>query len=168
MNIPSLRRAEPRDRAVLGELAGELVRMHHAIDPGRFLSPDGVEDGYGRWLIQEAANPDAVVLVALGDAPTDGRSDSPILGYAYARREPKNWNDLVDEHGKIHDVFVRPEGRRRGTARTLVLAACEALEALGCRRILLATAVKNESAQRLFTSLGFQPSMLEMTRAPRG
>jgi ribosomal protein S18 acetylase RimI-like enzyme len=152
-----IRRAEPRDRVVLGELAGELVRMHHAIDPGRFLSPEGVEDGYGRWLVREASNPDALVLVAATDAQ--------IVGYTYARREPKNWNDLVDEHGKIHDVFVRPEGRRRGTARALVLAACEALEALGCRRILLATAVKNEPAQRLFSSLGFQPSMLEMTRA---
>lgn len=161
MTVPSIRRAEPRDRVALGELAGELVRMHHALDPARFLSPEGVEDGYGRWLVREASNPDALVLVAVAGDP----SDPQILGYAYARRELKNWNDLVDEHGKIHDVFVRPEGRRRGTARALIVAACEALEALGCRRILLATAVKNEPAQRLFSSLGFQPSMLEMTRA---
>jgi ribosomal protein S18 acetylase RimI-like enzyme len=164
MTALSLRRAEARDRAALGELAAELVRMHHAIDPKRFLSPEGVEDGYGRWLVREASNPDAVVLVAVGD----GATDAQVLGYAYARREPKNWNDLIDEHGKIHDVFVRPEGRRRGTARALVVAACEALEALGCRRIVLATAVKNEPAQRLFASLGFEPSMLEMSRAPRG
>ena len=38
------------------------------------------------------------------------------------------------------------------------------LERRGAPRILLATAVENEPAQRLFASLGFRTTMVEMTR----
>jgi ribosomal protein S18 acetylase RimI-like enzyme len=40
----------------------------------------------------------------------------------------------------------------------------ERLEALGAPRILLNAMVENESAQRLFASVGFRPTMVEMTR----
>jgi ribosomal protein S18 acetylase RimI-like enzyme len=149
-----IRAALASDAAALGALAGELVRFHHGLDPRRFMLVDDVDRGYGRWLAREATSKDALVLVA--------EVDGAIIGYAYARQEPRNWNDLIDEHGKIHDVFVHPDQRGRGIARALMTAVCEQLRARGCERLMLATATANEPAQKLFAGLGFRPTMIEM------
>ena len=39
-----IRPAETRDLPLVGRLAGQLVRLHHATDPARFLLVDGVEE----------------------------------------------------------------------------------------------------------------------------
>ena len=130
--------------------------MHHELNPRRFISPEGIEAGYGRWLVKEAAEPAALVFVA--------EREGQVVGYVYARLEEKNWNELLEAHGKLHDVFVIPSARKLGVARLLVEAACKELECRGAPRILLATAVENEPAQRLFASLGFRTTMVEMTR----
>jgi hypothetical protein len=39
-----------------------------------------------------------------------------------------------------------------------------ALAERGAPRIVLKTSTKNEAAQRLFASLGWRPTMMEMTR----
>jgi ribosomal protein S18 acetylase RimI-like enzyme len=134
-----IRPARDEDTKRLGELAGALVRLHHSFEPARFFHAEGIEDGYGRWLAKSARS-GAVVLVAEDE---DGR----VVGYTYATVEPRNWNDLIDTHGKIHDVLVDPTARRKGYARAVVLA----------------TAVKNPNAQALFRSMSFEPTMIEMT-----
>lgn len=154
MNV--VRRALPSDAAALGALAGDLVRFHHALDPARFLKGEGVDDGYGRWLVKEAATDKARVLVA-------ENARGALVGYAYGKLEPKNWYDLVDAHGKLHDIFVRGDARRGGVARALLLAMRDALVEMGAQRIMLTTAVQNEAAQRLFASVGFYPTMIEMS-----
>jgi RimJ/RimL family protein N-acetyltransferase len=44
----------------------------------------------------------------------------------------------------------------------------ERLGALGAPRIVLKTSTKNAAAQQLFASLGWRPTMLEMTRERGG
>ena len=151
-----VRSARPSDREALGALAAALVRMHHELNPRRFMSSEGIEAGYGRWLIKESTEPSALVFVA--------ELAGQVVGYVYARLEEKSWNDLLEAHGKLHDVFVIPSARKLGAARLLLEAACKELERRGAPRILLATAVENEPAQRLFASLGFRTTMVEMTR----
>ena len=152
-----IRAAATPDLRQVAELAGELVRMHHAVDAARFLLPDRVEEGYAWWLERELGRAEAVVLVAAeGDQ---------IVGYAYGSREGRDWNALLDEHGAIHDVFVATGARRGGTGRKLVLAMVEELTRRGAPRVVLSTMVGNEPAQRLFAACGFRPTMLEMTRS---
>lgn len=151
-----IRPAESRDVADLGRLAGALVRFHHHLDPARFLPGEGVEEGYGAWLGKEAAQPDAVVVVA--------ERDGKLVGYAYGRYERQNWNDLLAAHGKLHDVFVDPAARRGGIAQRLIDETCARLKVRGAPRVVLATATGNLAAQRLFEGLGFRPTMIEMTR----
>lgn len=165
-----IRPAIPADTRRLGELAAALVRFHHELDPGRFFRADDVAEGYGTWLAREAKR-GAIVLVAEGDLPGPTPGDPPgttILGYAYATLEERDWNELLDAHGKLHDVFVDPAARRRGVARALLLAARDALVARGAPRIVLSTAHGNAEAQALFAALGFRPSMIEMTWTPPG
>jgi ribosomal protein S18 acetylase RimI-like enzyme len=152
-----IRAATEADREVIGFLAGELVRFHHGLDSERFLSGDGVDQGYGRWLLKEARSERARVFVS-------ENNDGSIDGYVYGTLEAHDWYELLGAHGKLHDVFVREGARNRGVARALVLKMIEELESMGAPRIVLSTAVKNEAAQRLFASLGFAPSMIEMTR----
>lgn len=154
-----VRPATPADTRRLGELAAALVRFHHELDPARFFRADDVAEGYGRWLAREAKRDGALVLVAEDD-------HANVVGYAYATLEDRDWNELLDAHGKLHDVFVDPAARRRGIARALVLAARDRLLARGAPRIVLSTAHRNTEAQALFTALGFRPSMIEMAWNP--
>jgi ribosomal protein S18 acetylase RimI-like enzyme len=137
-------------------LAARLVRMHHDVDAARFFLPDDVERGYGYWFGREIARDEARVLVA-----TRGEQ---IVGYAYGTLEGRDWNALLDRHGALHDIYVEDAERKRGTGRRLLDAIVAELEALGAERIVLSTMVSNTAAQRLFTSAGFRPTMLEMTR----
>jgi RimJ/RimL family protein N-acetyltransferase len=151
-----VRAATPADLPRIAEMAGELVRMHHAVDPARFLLPERVEEGYAWWLERELAREGAVVLLAT-------MSDE-IVGYAYGTREGRDWNALLDEHGAIHDVFVAAKARRGGAGRQLVNGMIDELTRRGAPRIVLSTMIANEPAQKLFAVCGFRPTMLEMTR----
>jgi ribosomal protein S18 acetylase RimI-like enzyme len=156
MSDIAIRAGKKSDLPQVARLAGELVRMHHAVDPARFLLPDRVEEGYAWWLERELARPEAAIVVATrGDA---------IVGYAYGTREGRDWNALLDEHGAIHDIFVSPEARRSGAGKKLVHAIIDELTRRGAPRVVLSTMVSNEPAQKLFAACGFRPTMLEMTR----
>jgi ribosomal protein S18 acetylase RimI-like enzyme len=151
-----VRRARAGDIRAAAELAGELVRLHNAKDPSRFFLPDRVVDGYADWLEREAARDGAVVLVAL--------LDGAVVGYAYGTLEARDWNLLLDEHGAIHDLFVKEAARAKGVGKQLLGAMLRELEARGAKRIVLSTMVDNQRAQAVFRSAGFRPTLLEMTR----
>ncbi|HEY4118618.1 MAG TPA: GNAT family N-acetyltransferase [Byssovorax sp.] len=151
-----IRPAVAGDAARLGELAGGLVRFHHATDPRRFLLMPDVERGYGKWLGREAQRDGALVLVAAqGDE---------IVGYGYATLEARDWDMLVDAHGALRDVFVDDAHRRAGVGARLLDALLAELDHRGAPRVLLSTMVDNEPAKALFASRGFRPTMVEMTR----
>ena len=156
MSDLSIRSARPKDLPAIARFAAELVRFHHAIDPDRFLCVDGLEKGYERYLSGELRSEGVVLLAA--------EENEKLCGYVYARIEPRNWNDLLESCGKIHDIYVDPSVRRSGVGRRLLERAIHDLEALGAPRVVLLTAAQNESAQRLFGSFGFRTTMLEMTR----
>ncbi len=140
----------------VGRMAGALVRFHHALDARRFLLLDGVEKGYRRYFESQLGHPETFLLVAT-------RGDR-IVGYAYARLESRDWNALLDAHGALHDIFVDAGARRAGVASALLDEVRNRLSAAGAPRIVLSTAVQNESAQRLFERHGFRRTMLEMTK----
>jgi ribosomal protein S18 acetylase RimI-like enzyme len=151
-----VRRAESADLSRVAAMAGALVRMHHQVDPGRFLLVDRVEEGYAWWLSRELGRAKAVVLVAC--------RGEDVIGYAYGSLEERDWNMLLDTHGAIHDVFVREDARRSGAGRGLVDGMIAELTQMGAPRVVLSTMVGNQAAQELFRRCGFRPTMLEMTR----
>ena len=153
----TVRPATAGDLEALGAMAGALVRLHHEVDPRRFLLAKGVEEGYRRWFRQELDLPEAMIRVAVDDA---GRA----LGYTYARFEDRDWNMLLDRHVALHDVFVDPEARGARVGEALLAAFAAEVDARGGVRVVLHTMVSNERAQRLFAKHGFRPTMLEMTR----
>jgi ribosomal protein S18 acetylase RimI-like enzyme len=151
-----IRPAQAEDLDDLGRMGGALVRFHHSLDAKRFMLVDGVERGYARFLSSQLADPDTVLLVAVRGGAR--------VGYAYARLEERDWNALLDVHGALHDIYVAPEERRNHVASALLDEVVRRLAARGAPRVVLATAVQNEAAQRLFQRHGFRTTMLEMTR----
>jgi ribosomal protein S18 acetylase RimI-like enzyme len=147
----------PPDLPAAARLAGKLVRMHHALDPRRFLHLENPEAGYARYLAGELEGARSVLLVA-------ERGGEAVVGYAYARLEARNYNELLDACAKLHDVYVDESARGHGVGEALVREVVRRATALGAPRVVLLTAVQNASAQRLFAKLGFATTMLEMTR----
>ena len=150
-----VRPARPDDLPAVSKLAAELVRLHHRLDPPRFLLIEPVEDGYQWFFSREIKRKQALILVA--------ETDDGIIGYAYATLEPRNWNDLLDACGKLNDLYVDPAARRTGAGRALVTEVFAALRARGAPRVVLLSAWKNPEAHAFFEALGFRRTMVEMT-----
>jgi ribosomal protein S18 acetylase RimI-like enzyme len=153
----TIRRAAASDVDTLGRLGALLVQVHHDFDRDRFIAPTPQTPGrYGGFLAGQLKRKDAVVLVA--------DEDGAVVGYAYGALEGPDWLTLRGPAGVIYDLMVDPEHRRQGVGRGLLVGAIAALQRLGAPQVMLETAAPNATAQRLFTGVGFRPTLIEMTR----
>jgi ribosomal protein S18 acetylase RimI-like enzyme len=87
-----------------------------------------------------------------------------VIGYTYAGVESNDYMALRGPAGVVYDIVVDPASRKQGVGRMLLDATLEALKARGAPRVVLSTAERNVSAQRLFDRAGFRRTMIEMTR----
>jgi len=153
---PIVRRATSADLESLGRLGALLVQEHHDFDGRRFLAArPRTPDDYASFLGSQLDDPDAVVLVA---------DDGEVIGYAYAALEGYDYMSLRGPAAVLHDLIVHPDHRGRGVGRLLLNATLSYLTSRGAPRVVLSTAARNETAQRLFESSGFRRTMVEMTR----
>jgi ribosomal protein S18 acetylase RimI-like enzyme len=152
-----IRHATRADLAALGRLGALLVKTHHDFDPKRFIATTPrTERGYASFLASQLGERDVAVLVA--------EENETVIGYAYAGVEAGDYMSLRGPAGVLHDIVVDPEYRGRGVGRLLLDAALAFLRSRGVPRVVLWTAVGNTAAQRLFASVGFRQTMVEMTR----
>jgi ribosomal protein S18 acetylase RimI-like enzyme len=143
----------------IGELAELLVQTHYAFDHSRFIHPDALRGGdYTARVRDEIGQGHAMVHVA--------ENHSRVVGYVFAGVEPASWKELRHDAGYIHDVMVDDQHRHLGIGRALVASAIHWFAARGVTRVMLWTAPANTDAQRLFRSIGFRPTMIEMTLQP--
>jgi len=150
----AIRPARVQDLPALGRLGAALARAHHEWDPKRFFVVDSMAEGYAWWLGRELKNRDAVVLAAV----RRGR----VIGYAYGRIEPRDWNALRDKCGVGVDLIVTPGARGTGVGQRLAEELVRALRDKGAPRIVLQAAARNREAQRFFRAMGCRPTMIEM------
>lgn len=156
MSSSPVRAARETDLDAMADYAAELVKLHHGWDAARYLLVPEVARGYRRFFRHELADPKAVLAVA----EHEGR----VVGYVYARFEERDWNALLDEAGKVHDIFVDPSVRGRGLAQALLAFVGEALRGLGAKRVVLQVATQNEAGRALFAREGFRTTLIEMTK----
>lgn len=93
-------------------------------------------------LAAELARPIARAWVAQGDTADE------LLAYALV------WQ-ILDEV-ELVAIATRPDRRRQGAARTVLLAALDAVRQDGAVRVLLEVAASNGPALRLYEALGFR------------
>jgi ribosomal protein S18 acetylase RimI-like enzyme len=159
----TIRPAAPADLPAIGRLGALLVRMHHDFDPARFLAATPqTEHAYAAFVGTQLEEPNVVVLVA------DREGDGEVLGFAYAGLEGTDYMALRGPAGALYDIVVDPAHRGQGIGRMLLDATLAALATRGAPRVVLSTAERNESAQRLFARAGFRRTMIEMTRESDG
>ena len=153
---PIVRRATPADLPGIGRLGALLVKEHYDFDTRRFLAarPE-TQAGYASFISTQLEDADVAVLVA------DDNGD--VIGYVYAAVEGYDYMALRGPAGVLHDIIVDPEYRGRGVGRLLLDAALEFFRSRGIPRVVLSTAERNETAQRLFAGKGFRRTMIEMT-----
>lgn len=159
MSLPavSIRPAAPADLQAIGRLGALLVRMHHELDPERFIAATpGTEHAYGSFLGTQLDKKSIVVLVA--------EREGEVVGYTYAGIEGTDYMSLRGPAGALYDIVVDPAHRGQGVGGALLDATLEALKAKGAPRVVLSTAEGNKTAQRLFARAGFRRTMIEMTR----
>ena len=154
----TIRRARADDLPAVSRLAAALVRQHHAWDAQRFMLVEPIEEGYQSFFSREIKRKGALILVA-----EDTGTQAPIVGYSYATLETRDWNDLLDACGKLNDLFVAAEARRRGVARALVTETFAWFRERRAPRAVLLSAWRNPEAHAFFEALGFRRTMLEMT-----
>jgi len=151
-----IRRAAAADLPAIGRLGALLVRTHYDFDPKRFIAATPqTEHGYASFLGTQLEKPNIVILVA--------EREGEVRGYAYAGVEGYDYMSLRGPAGVLYDVIVDPAHREHGIGRMLLDATLAALHDRGVPRVVLSTAERNESAQRLFARAGFRPTMIEMT-----
>ena len=153
----AIRAAVADDMPALGRLGAMLVMLHHGLDPDRFLAAGGGTEGaYAGFLEGQAKKPEAIVLVA--------ENAGTVIGYAYGRVEGTDYMALRGPAGVLHDLIVEPSRRREGVGRRLLDAMIGAFAERGAPRLVLSTAARNATAQRLFAGAEFRQTMIEMTR----
>ena len=153
----TIRPAAAADLAAIGRLGALLVGTHHDFDPQRFLAATSrTEQGYASFLGSQLGKPDVVVLVA--------ERDGDVVGDSYAGMEGIDYMALRGPAGALYDIVVDPAHRGHGVGLQLLEATLSALASRGAPRVVLSTAERNESAQRLFARAGFRRTMIEMTR----
>lgn len=151
----TIRPATASDQEPLGRYGGALMRQHHAADPKRFIQVDHPEAGYGRFLVSRISEPNSLVMVA--------ERSGTVIGYVFADVESTNWMELRGPCGVVQDIYVDESARHEGAGRKLMSAAIDWIRSKGRSQVVLLTKDRNEHAQHLFTSLGFRPTMIEMT-----
>jgi ribosomal protein S18 acetylase RimI-like enzyme len=154
---PIIRRATPADLPGIGRLGALLIQEHHDFDPRRFIAArPGTPEGYASFISTQLEDTDKAVFIA------DDKGD--VIGYAYAAVEGYDYMALRGPAGVLHDVIVDPGHRGRGIGRLLIDATLKFFRSRDVPRVMLSTASQNEAAQRLFASMGFRRTMIEMTR----
>ena len=153
----TIRPATSEDVPTLGRLGALLVRLHHDLDPKRFIpaTPQTAEN-YGWFLGTQVDKQDVIIFVA--------ERDGKVVGYTYAGMEGVDYMALRGPAGALYDIVVDPAERGQGIGRQLLTSTLSALKERGAPRVVLSTAQGNEAAQHLFETAGFRRTMIEMTR----
>ena len=151
-----VRRASSSDLETCAAMAAKLVALHHGWDEKRYMMLGDVACGYARFFASELHDAEAVIAIA--------EKDGIQVGYTYARFEGRDWNALLDEAGKIHDIYVEENARGAGIAKSLLDYAEAELGILGAKRVVLQVATQNQAGQATFAKTGYRTTLIEMCK----
>ena len=98
------------------------------------------------YIAERLNNNESVILVA-------ENSDKNLIGFCQIY--PSFCSVAAAKIGVLYDLFVKPNSRKTGAGRTLMLAAHEYAANNGMARLDLTTAKDNLKAQALYESLGW-------------
>lgn len=112
-------------------------------------------DSFTRYLVGD----DAAIFVCLDDA-------AKAVGYASVTRATFSETPTVipQSFAYLVDLYVQPAARHQGFARQLVSAASDWAQTHQLGQLQLNVLAANTAAHTLYTKLGFQETIITMTR----
>src|SRR5438445_781528 len=148
MSQITIRRAGPKDAAILLELIRALAEYEH-------LPPPDVETG--ARLIEHAFGPRPRFEAYLAEM------EGATAGYAVVFETYSTF--LARPTLYVEDLFVRPEARRQGVGRALLRHLATEAVARGCGRMEWTVLDWNELAQGVYRRVGaVQPAVWRLAR----
>jgi GNAT superfamily N-acetyltransferase len=136
MNTVRVRRARPAEAATLAEMANDL--NDHVGVHGRPFTPERVlADGFG---------PEAAFT------PLVAELDGAVVGYAFFSAGYNT--DVAARSVFLHDLFVRPAARGRGTGRALMAAVAAETVRVGGASLEWGVHTTNAGALEFYRRLG--------------
>jgi ribosomal protein S18 acetylase RimI-like enzyme len=151
-----IRSAVVADLPAILPMVKSLCDLHQSWDPLRYGFLPDVVDRYASWLPQRIADERSVVLVAAANGVIVGLILGEVLDEIPIYK--------VREYGFVHDTWVEPPCRGQGIARALAAELVASFARMGVGQIRLDTATANDAARRLFASVGFVASTVQMLR----
>jgi ribosomal protein S18 acetylase RimI-like enzyme len=122
----------------------------------------GLFDGYRQFYGQEPDLPGARTFL---EARLKGREsvvllavpkDAPGTAVGFVQLYPSFSSVSMKPIWILNDLFVAPQSRRAGVARSLLDAALELARSTGAARLRLSTAKDNEAAKALYAAAGYR------------
>ncbi len=156
-----IRHSTLSDLPSLLPMIAETCALHQSWDEAKYGSVPHPEQLYLDWLPRLLQNQRNLCLVAeVQESSAQAAQKLVALLIATVEREIPIYS--LKEFGFIQDLWVEPEYRHLGIARQMVQQAIAHFTQMGIKQMRLDTANPNEVARKLFTSIGFRPSRLEM------
>lgn len=153
-----VRRANVEDSSSLARLNQHVHGLHVEAEPGEFhdVEPADARSSFASLFAAD----EHVVFLAVDAAGS-------AIGYVWAQdhQPPENPFTRSARTFYIHHVSVAPGARGQGVGNSLMAAVEAEARQRGISRLALDHWTFNESAQRFFAGLGFQPYNIRMRRA---
>lgn len=135
--MTTIRRAVPADVPLIFEMLRESAKDQGEPDALVVNEADLLEDGFG-------ARPQFQILIAESDGSPAGLA---LYFFTYS-----TWVSRIGLY--LEDLYVRPEYRRLGVAKTLMDELKAVAMKHGCRRVTWTVLKENGRAVRFYESLG--------------
>ncbi len=152
-----VRRATINDSSSLAQLNQHVHALHVEAEPGDFHDVDPADTR--EFFVSLFVGDEHVVFVAVDAA-------GQAIGYVLAEdhQRPETPFTRATRTFYIHHVSVAPSAREQGVGNSLMAAVETEARRRGISRLALDHWAFNETAQRFFASLGFQPYNVRMRR----
>ena len=145
-----IRDARTSEKDVIAALWHSLMQEHCAIDPRFQVAEDAVKK-YSRHLHEMIRTKNGRVLVA------EVRESGLLVGFIMGEIQSRPPISLPGIYGFISDLYVCPECRRHGIARSLFLEMSRWFQSRKANAIELYAAETNPDAVAFWHSMGLKP-----------
>jgi GNAT superfamily N-acetyltransferase len=115
----------------------------------QFYGQEADWPGARRFLEARLRSRDSVLLLSL-------QGEAPQTGVGFVQLYPSFSSVSMKPIWILNDLFVAPQARRTGVARSLLEAACDVARSTGAARLRLSTARDNEAAKALYLASGYR------------
>jgi ribosomal protein S18 acetylase RimI-like enzyme len=138
-----------------------LQDSERTLEPAMLRPGADMAESHVAHLLETVTAHDGLALIA--EDPETGAPVGMLIGHV--EQDPGTFlEDHARRVGRVTDLYVVPQARRRGLARALIAAAEDHFRALGVTRMQIGVLAGNTRAQALYRAAGYRPWLQIMDR----